>query len=291
MYRELVRQRRIRLFQSLVLAALMVYLAVRAAALIFGSVGAWVAVIAVAAISIYSLGGKKLLLPSGTYALAWSDAPELFYDLRLLVRTAGISSVPKVLVIPDARPQAMTTGVGESATIILSRGLLRALSRRELRAVVAHEIAHIRNHDLPLFAVIGAMQYLTRAVAGALTILVFISFPLLLVGYVAVPPEAFLYLSIVPLVSIFLVAALLRTREYQADIGAVQLTGDADALASALARIDGPYLGVWHRLFRRTAVESPRRSDGLGELLRTHPHTSERIRRLRALGSDYRRAS
>ncbi|MFP4211465.1 MAG: zinc metalloprotease HtpX [Alkalispirochaeta sp.] len=273
-------QRAFRLVQSLVLAGIIVYLSVRAATIMFGPVGGWSAVLLVSVISLRSLGTQRLFLPSGSFRLQWSDAPDLYRTVRTLSERGGLSFPPQVYVLPSPEPQAMTTGTGPGATILVTRGLLELLSFRELRGVIAHEIAHIVNRDLPLFAVLGAMQMLTRFVATTLMAIVLFAFPMLLMGLPVVDPEALLYLSFVPIVSLLLQPAFLRTREFQADLRAAELTEDPDALASALVKIEGVRRSLWQRWLTRGPVAG---DDLLSRLLNTHPGTGERVRRLQEL--------
>ncbi|MEX2445051.1 MAG: M48 family metalloprotease [Alkalispirochaeta sp.] len=117
------------------------------------------------------------------------------------------------------------------------------------------------------------MQRITHAVSGILMMLVFFAFPLMVANQTVIAPSVVLYLSVVPLISLVAQLALLRTREFQADIGAVELTGDPAALASALRRLEEMQRPIFN-------IRSYHRDTGLSRLLRTHPTTEERIRRL-----------
>lgn len=271
-------QKRLRLAQTVVLFGGMVLLAARAAAIVVGPVVGWIIVILAPLIAVHSLSSSRLMLPAGTRRLHPAEAPQLFDMLQRLVRVAGLEHVPQIYVLPSGNGEALTTGIGRQARLLLSRGLLQALSNRELLAVMAHEVSHIRNLDLPLFAMAGAMQRLTRMITGFLTVLVIVFFPLILAGVPVVPLRALLYMAVAPLVTVLVQFALLRTREFQADIGAAELTGDPDALASALSKLDALHQPMWN-LFILTG----QRRSALGELLRTHPSTAERIDRLRSL--------
>ncbi|MCG8479743.1 MAG: M48 family metalloprotease [Spirochaetales bacterium] len=278
---EYLRQRRLRLLQTIFLAVVMIYLAARAASVVLGPVGGLLSLALIGTVTLAGVGSRRILLPNGTRKLAWYDAPEFHDHLRDLSERAGLEAVPPVFILPSERAEAMTTGVGGNTMILLSRGLLATLSMRELRTVVAHEIAHIRNRDLPLFAVVAAMQRVTRLVAGALGIILIVTFPLLFFGTTLLPPAALLYLGVVPVISLLVQFALLRTREFQADLGAVELTGDPAALASALARLDHVHRPLWSVI-----VMGGTRRSALSELLKTHPSTAERIERLRDLARD-----
>lgn len=275
---ELLRQRRLRLVQTAALIGVQVVLAVRAAALVLGPAGAFVALGVVAVVTIHSVTHQQAMFPAGSRVLHAYEAPELFSMLNELVGRAGIGQAPRLILVPHRSPVALTTGWGAGAVVVVSDGLLASLSARELRAVLAHEIAHLRNHDLPLFALVGAMQRLTHLVSVLLTLIVLLGLPLLLMGLVILPPRALLYLALVPMLSLLTQQALVRTREFQADLGAAELTGDPEALVWALYRLDRNRSPWWMVMSGGTA-----RRGGLSELLSTHPSTRERIEQLRAL--------
>lgn len=278
MRRALDRQKTIRLVQTVVLMAGMVFLAARAAALLVGPLFGWLLVLVAPVVTIFSLAGQQLLLPPGTRRLHYAEAPEIHHVLKMLIDRADLDFVPPIYVLPYGTAEALTTGIGERARILISRGLLLRLSMREIQGVLAHEVSHIRNRDLPLFAMAGAMQRITRVIGFFLTILVLLFFPLLIAGVPVIPLRALLYMAVVPMVALFVQFALLRTREFQADLGAAELTGDPRGLASALAKLEAVRRPLWNLM----VVTGGRRSV-LGELLRTHPGTEERIRRLEEL--------
>ncbi len=274
------RQKVLRLVQTTVLMTGMVFLAARAAAIVVGPFFGWLLVFVAPIITVYSLAGQRLLLPTGTRVLHPAEAPEVYRILRRLVERAGLDRVPPIYLLPSSNAEALTTGIGKGTRILLSRGIFHTLSLRETQAVLAHEVSHIRNHDLPLFAMAGAMQRLTRLFGVFLTVLVILFFPLILAGIPVIPLRALLYMTAAPVVTALVQFALLRTREFQADLGAAELTGDPEGLASALARLESFRRPVWNFF----VVNGSRRT-ALGELLRTHPGTEERIARLRELSS------
>lgn len=278
MSHEVVRQKRIRIVQSVVLALVMLVLASRAVSVVLGPVAGWIAVALFGVLALRAATAQQFPFPRGTRRLEWHQAPQLYAELNELVRRAGLERVPPIYILPSYGGEALTAGVGQRSVIVLSHGLLNTLTPRELRAVLAHEVSHIRNHDLPLFAVMAAMHRITHAVSAMLMVLLVVAFPLVLFGAVALPGSALLYLGVVPLISLVAQFALLRTREFQADLGAVELTNDPDALASALGRLERLQRPVLQML----GLAGTRRSR-IAELLRTHPSTEERIERLEEL--------
>lgn len=162
-----------------------------------------------------------------------SSAPGVVRIVDDLAAAAGIPA-PRVWLVDDAAPGAFATGlVPRRAAIVLTTGLVALLGERELRAVVAHELAHIRRHDT------GAAT-LCVALAGVLPLLA-----LALFGAVTIGDEdedgaapAWLLAGLAPLTAVMLGLALDAAREFDADREAGRLCGDPQALADALACIE-----------------------------------------------------
>jgi heat shock protein HtpX len=194
-----------------------------------------------------------------------------------LARRAGLPSVPRLYVIPSATLNAFATGTRSSASIALTEGMLRRLELHEIAAVLAHEIAHVRNNDLWVMSLADMMSRLTRLMSLLAVFLFFVTLPLSFAGGQAVPWFAILLLYLAPAVASLLQLALSRSREYDADLGAAILTGTPASLISALHKLERHQGRFWEDLFmpgRRTPQPS---------LLRSHPPTHRRIERLMAL--------
>ena len=204
------------------------------------------------------------------------EAPGLYHLIHALADRAGISAPPALFYIPSPVVQAVTVGRGEQAAIGLTEGLLRVLSRREIAGVLAHEISHIRHRDLWLMQLAGAAGRLTHLFSTLGLVLIFLYVPLALAGQVTIPLPLLLLLVFAPTVSALLQLTLARTREFEADAGAIELTGDTRGLISALDKLERLQGGLWEGFAQR-----PR--GPLARLLRTHPETAERIARLDAL--------
>jgi len=204
------------------------------------------------------------------------EAPGLYGMAGELARRAGLAAVPTLFYIPSPVAQAMTVGRGGDWAIGLTDGLLRLLAGRELKAVLAHELSHISHRDLWLLELASAASRLTSAFSTFGLILIVLYLPLLLLGKLEVPLVVLVLLVLAPSVSALLQLTLARTREFDADAGAVELTGDPQALASALGKLER-FQGGFFEGFMRA------RRGWLGRLLRTHPETEERIARLAAL--------
>jgi heat shock protein HtpX len=206
-----------------------------------------------------------------------AQAPELYGLLQQLAARAGLERLPLLFYLPSDVMNAFTTGTPKQAAIGLSDGLLRRMDRRELAAVLAHELMHIVNHDIRMMAFADLTSRVTGFFSLTGQILLLINLPLLLFTDTVLPWGPILLLLLAPTISALVQLALSRNREYEADRGAAEISGDPLALASALHKMEGPQ----QRLLEQILLPGPRIPEP--SLLRTHPPTEERIRRLRHL--------
>ncbi|MBW4649567.1 MAG: M48 family metalloprotease [Kastovskya adunca ATA6-11-RM4] len=211
------------------------------------------------------------------------QSPELYDMVASLSKKAEIP-MPTLFVVPTQSPNAFATGRDPNhAAIAVTTGIMDLLSREELEGVLAHELTHIRNRDTLTQAVAGTL-------AGAVTYLGRILTFGALYGPVtrdrrqASNPLGILFLIILaPLSAALIQMAISRTREYSADIGSAQITGNPTALASALEKLEE----MGHKIpmngnpsLSPLLIVNPLSKEGLQTLFRTHPPTEERIRRL-----------
>jgi heat shock protein HtpX len=227
-----------------------------------------------------SVGSRMALRVQGAVPLSAYAAPGLVEMATRLARRAALPAVPQLYLVPNPAVTAYTTGSRNSAAIALTDGLLRALNPRELAGVLAHELSHVRRNDVWVMGLANVIGRATNFMSIMGQILLFLNLPLLFMGRLTMPWTAIALLILAPSVSVLLQLALSRTREYQADRGAVQLTGDARGLASALAKLERLNAGFWERLM------PGRRHDSGSSLFQTHPSTRDRIDRLLRLGRD-----
>jgi heat shock protein HtpX len=218
-------------------------------------------------------GGALFRHLFGGVRLSPHVAPDLCALARALAARAGLPRSPELYLLPDRRLQAMATGTPERSAVAVTLGLLRALPPREVAAVLAHEIAHIRHRDTRVMRIAASAASLTRTMAGLGAVLLLLSLPALLAGEVLVHPLALLLLWFGPMAADLLALSVSRRREFLADAGAVELTGDPDGLAAALARLERLQGDDWERL---AGGNGPRWL----RLFRTHPTIAERIGRL-----------
>jgi heat shock protein HtpX len=201
-------------------------------------------------------------------------APALWRVLGLLAERAGLQQVPALHYVPSRVLNAFAVGSPHQSAIAVTDGLLRRLSDRELLGVLAHEMSHIRNNDLWVMGLADIFSRMTSLLSLFGQILLILNLPLVLIGAGAFNWWAIALLILAPNLSALAQLALSRTREYDADLNAVALTGDPEGLASALARIERVQGGWMERILL------PGRRVPEPSLLRTHPRTDDRIRRL-----------
>jgi heat shock protein HtpX len=204
------------------------------------------------------------------------EAPELYRLLAAISERAGLP-VPDLHYVPSRVPNAFAVGRPEEAAIAVTDGLLRTMTLRELAGVLAHEVSHIRNRDLWVMGLADIVARMTGAMSLLGVFLLILNLPLFLGGVATVPWLLVLLLFWAPTLTALLQLALSRTREFDADLDAAHLTGDPEALASALAKLHRAERGSWERMLL------PGRRMPDPSLLRTHPATAKRIRRLLSL--------
>ncbi|HSS65244.1 MAG TPA: zinc metalloprotease HtpX, partial [Gammaproteobacteria bacterium] len=205
------------------------------------------------------------------------QAPGVFRVLDTLARRAALPALPKLYYIPSSVINAFAVGTRRSAGIAVSDGMFQALSERELCGVLAHEISHIRHNDTWVMGLADLFSRLTAffSMFGQLILLLYV--PVAVFSKLQINWLAVLALVFAPTVSVLLQLALSRTREYEADLGAAELSGDPEGFASALRKIERHQGRFLEQIF------FPGRRIPDPSLLRTHPATDERIRRLRQL--------
>lgn len=210
----------------------------------------------------------------GARPLDPAEFPEGYALLRRLCARAGLERIPRLYWLPTALLNAFAVGRPDRAAIGLSDGLLRALAPRELAGVLAHELSHVRNDDLWIMGLADVVSRLTSLLSWMGQLLLLVNLPFVLAGEVVVPWLVVVLLILAPTIVGLLQLALSRAREYDADLDAAALTGDPQGLASALAKLERFQGRYWEEILL------PGRRMPIPSLLRTHPPTEERIRRL-----------
>jgi heat shock protein HtpX len=157
---------------------------------------------------------------------------------------------------------------------------LRTMSPRELAGILAHELSHLRFGDTHLMALGDVISRLTATMSRVGQLLLILFLPAALMGAPFISLAGLLLLIFAPLANMLLQLALSRSREFNADLGAVELTGDPAGMASALEKLERSQWGSWwQRIFLPYRAMQP-------NVLRTHPVTEERIKRLQQLATN-----
>lgn len=262
--------------QSAALMGLLALLLVYLAWIIGGGGLAWFALGLVVMLSLANPAASPRLAMALYRArpLAYEQAPRLYALLGELARRAGLPRVPVLYYLPTRVMNAFTTGVGADAAIAVSDGMLRGLGLRELTGVLAHEVSHIANGDTRVMGFADLVSRVTGMLSLMGQVLLLVSLPLWMLTDTPVPWIPILVLVFAPTLSALVQLALSRSREYEADRSAAELSGDPHGLASALQKLERAQSGLWERL----VMPGPRIPEP--SLLRTHPPTEERVRRL-----------
>jgi len=212
-----------------------------------------------------------------------TSAPQLWRIVHELAQAAQLP-MPRVYLIDEAQPNAFATGRNpEHAAVAATTGILQLLSARELRGVIAHELTHVKHRDI-LISTISA------TIAGAVSSLA--QFGLLFGGRDSErsnPVVSILVLIIAPIAAMLIQFAISRAREFEADRGGAEISGNPNALADALGKIERYARGLpmepaeEHPATAQMMIINPLTGGGVAELFSTHPSTEERIARLRAM--------
>lgn len=215
-----------------------------------------------------------------------TSAPQFYAMVRELAHKAGLP-MPKVYIIDEAQPNAFATGRNpEHAAVAATTGIIQLLSARELRGVMAHELAHVQHRDILISTISATM-------AGAISALA--NFAMFFGGRdengrSVNPLVGILVAILAPLAASLIQMAISRAREFEADRGGADISGDPHALADALGKIQmyaegripmGP--AEAHPETAQMMIMNPLSAGGLRGLFSTHPATEERIARLRAM--------
>jgi len=215
---------------------------------------------------------KMVLRMFGARQVDRASAPEFYGMVERLAAEAGLP-MPKVFIIDSPQPNAFATGRDpEHAAVAASSGLLHALDAREIAAVMSHELAHVKNRDTLIMTI-------TATIAGAISMLA--NFAMFFGNNRDRPAGglgAIVVMILAPIAAMLVQFAISRTREYVADHGGAEISGDPLALASALQKIEHMARGV-PNLF----IINPLNGHGADNLFSTHPSTANRIARLQAL--------
>lgn len=264
--------------QTAVLLAAMGAIVAVSGWLIFGTAGlAWSAVlIGVAILFMPKLPPELLMRLYRGRRVVPQPGDQLSEVLEALTQRAELPRLPQLYVVPSMALNAFAAGKPEHAVIALTEGLLRRLTLREIAGVMAHEISHIRNNDLWVMGVADALTRTTQALSYVAVFLAVLNLVAAFQGEQYASWWAVVFLYLAPLLSNLLQLGLSRAREFDADLEGAQLTGDPLGLAAALRVLEHHTGRIWEDVM----LPAPGRRVAIPSILRSHPATEERVRRL-----------
>jgi heat shock protein HtpX len=232
----------------------------------------------------YWFSDRIALAASRAKPVSEQEAPQLYRILRDLTARADLP-MPRVYIVPSDQPNAFATGRNANhAAVAVTEGLMKYLPEDQIRGVLAHELGHVKNHDI-LVTTIAAM--IAGAISAIASILQF-SFlfggfsedddnPLAFVGLIAT-------VLLAPIGAALLQLAVSRQREFLADATGARIIGTGEPLAEALETLEKGVQAVPLQVNPAVAalyIVHPFRGQGIQSLFSTHPPLAERIRRLR----------
>ena len=272
------------LMKTAILMAAITALFMALGSLLGGQQGMLIALVVALGMNFYSywFSDKLVLKMYNAQQVDETSAPQFYAMVRELAQRAQLP-MPKVYLIEEDAPNAFATGRNpENAAVAATTGLLRVLSAAELRGVMAHELAHVRHRDILISTVSATM-------AGAISMLA--NFAMFFGGRNSEgrstnPIVGILVMLLAPLAASVIQMAISRSREFEADRGGAEISGDPRALASALQKIQQYARGVpleaaeRHPETAQMMIMNPLSAGGLRGLFSTHPATEERVAKL-----------
>jgi heat shock protein HtpX len=276
---------------AFLLAAMTVFLVLVGDAL-GGHNGMIMAFVLAAAMNFFSYfySDKLAILSSGAKAVSREELPRVYQIVERLCAKSGLP-MPKIFVIPTASPNAFATGRNpQHASVAVTAGILDLLTDDELEGVLAHELGHVRNRDILISSVAATF-------AGAVTILARMAgWAAMFGGYGGRDRDreggggalaAIAMMILAPIAALLIQLAISRSREYQADATSAHFTGNPEALANALRKMENYARRVPLQASPATAhmyiIQPLLGGFSFGSLFSTHPPTAERIARLTAM--------
>ena len=228
----------------------------------------------------YWFSDKIAIASARAKPLSEQEAPGLYQMVRELTTRAEIP-MPRLYMIPSEQPNAFASGRGPKHSIVaVTEGITKMLSEDELRGVIAHELAHIKNRDI-------LTQSVASAIGAMITYLAYMFLwfggddesPLSLVASLAM-------VLLAPIAATLIQLAVSRQREFAADATGAEVSGNPESLASALLRLEEGAKAMPMQVNQATEplyIVKPFRGGGIASLFSTHPPIEERVRRLRQM--------
>ena len=280
------------LMKTAILMAAITALFMALGSMLGGAQGMMVALVIALGMNFFSywFSDKLVLKMYNAKEVDETSAPQFYRMVRELAQRAQLP-MPKVYLIEEDAPNAFATGRNpEHAAVAATTGILRALTERELRGVMAHELAHVKHRDILISTISATM-------AGAISMLA--NFAMFFGGRNSEgrstnPIVGLLVMLLAPIAAGLIQMAISRGREFEADRGGAEISGEPQALASALQKIHRIAQGLplatteRHPETAQMMIVNPLSAGGLRGLFSTHPATEERVERLLAMAPGVR---
>jgi heat shock protein HtpX len=243
-----------------------------------GTGGAMIALVVAAGMNLFTFwnADKIVLRMHQAREVDERSAPEFYRMIARLAQRAGLP-MPKVYIVESPNPNAFATGRNpENAAVAATTGLIDMLSPEEVEAVMAHELGHVRNRDTLIMTMVAT-------IAGAISMLA--NFGLFFGNGNRNPVAAIAAMFMAPFAAMIVQMAISRTREYGADRAGAEISGNPNALATALAKIAKPAQQIPSVASERNpaAAQLYIVPTSVSELFSTHPKTEKRIAALQAM--------
>jgi heat shock protein HtpX len=228
----------------------------------------------------YWFSDKIAIASARAKPLSEQEAPGIYQMVRELTTRADLP-MPKLYMIPSDQPNAFATGRNpKHAAVAVTQGITKLLSEDELRGVIAHELAHVKNRDI-------LTQSVASAIGAMITYLAYFALwfggdsdsPVGLIGSLAL-------VLLAPIAATLIQLGVSRQREFAADATGAQVTGNPESLASALLRLEEGAKAMPMQVNQATEplyIVRPFKGGGIAGLFSTHPPIEERVRRLRQM--------
>jgi heat shock protein HtpX len=242
-------------------------------------------VAAVYALIQYFMADKLAIMSTGAVEIQKNDNPRLWRIVENLAITEGLP-MPRVYILPDSAPNAFATGRDpKHAVVAATSGILDIMDDRELSAVFAHEMSHVKNYDIRVSMIaFGLVSVIGMLSDIALRMMFFRDNDnrggqqnpiVMIIGII--------FILLAPVAALLIQMAISRQREYLADASGVELTRDPEGLADALEKLEqyGKPMQKQSTATSHLFISNPLKSGGLANLFSTHPPLEDRIKRLR----------
>jgi heat shock protein HtpX len=220
--------------------------------------------------------------------------PRLYHVVETVAIAAGLPQPPPIYVVDDPAPNAFAAGRSpDKAYVCVTTGLLNLMDERELEGVIAHEISHVRNHDVRLMTLVSVLVGVVALLSDFLLRISFFGGGRRSGGSAGLIAFALgiAALIIAPIAAVLIQLCISRRREYLADASAAEITGDGEGVALALRKLLIDTTSTQHasRAVAHLYIENPQNqatgvSTAFRGLFDTHPPLEDRIRRLEEAG-------